>query len=98
MADLCDGRVLFYALDEDAVALIAHRAEGGRAVFLRHDAVVLAEGQDELAQLPLPQFAASVAPAAVVAAVAAAWAAGVEPKLLSAGLRTFAFQSGKTAY
>lgn len=92
MASLCDGSVLFYALDEETAALGAHRAEGGRAAFLRHDAVVLAEGQGDLAQLPLPPFAASVAPAAVLAAVTAAWAAGVAPQLLSAGLRTFVFQ------
>ncbi|RJG02865.1 cyanophycin synthetase [Noviherbaspirillum sedimenti] len=98
MAGLCDGSVLFYALDEATEALAAHRAGGGRVAFLRHDAVVLAEGQSELAQLPLLPFAAGVAPASVVAGVAAAWAAGVEPQLLSAGLRTFAFQSGKSAY
>ncbi len=98
MAGLCDGAVLFYALDEGAAALVAHRAEGGRAAFLRRDEVVLAQGGDELAKLPLPPFAAKVAPESVVAAVAAAWAAGVEPPLLSAALRTFAFQSGKAAY
>ncbi|TCS33767.1 cyanophycin synthetase [Paucimonas lemoignei] len=97
MADLCDGSVLFYAVNEDTAALASHRNEGGRVVFLRHDEIVLAQGEDELAQLPLLPFAAGVEPESVVAAVATAWAAGVEPQLLSAGLRTFAFQAGKAA-
>lgn len=97
MAGLCDGSVLFYAVDEDTAALASHRREGGRVVFLRHDEIVLAQGEAELAQLPLLPFAAGAEPESVVAAVATAWAAGVEPQLLSAGLRTFAFQTGKAA-
>jgi len=98
MAGLCDGSVIFYAADEHAEALAAHRKDGGRAVFLRDDTVILAEGEGEGGHLPLPPFAAGAAPEAVAAGVAAAWAAGIEPQLLSAGLRTFAFQPGKAAY
>ncbi len=97
MATLCDGGVRLYARDEHAAALAPHRAAGGSAAFLRGGEIVLAQGQGELAQLPLPPFAAAVAPAAVLAAVAAAWAAGVEPQLLSAGLHTFLLQPNQAA-
>ena len=42
MAELCDGDVVLYALGAAEPALAAHRAKGGRAVFLQGGAAVLA--------------------------------------------------------
>jgi cyanophycin synthetase len=86
MADLCDGEVMFYGVDEDLAALAAHRKEGKRAVFQRAQGIVLAQGDDVVATLPLSPL---VPPEAVLAAIAAAWALGLTPDLIGAGLRTF---------
>jgi cyanophycin synthetase len=94
MADLCDGSVLFYGLDENLPALHGHRAAGGRAVFASDDGIVLAEGMQELSCLSLPGFEAPLE--SVVAAVASAWATGLDPQLISAGLRTFAPQQASS--
>ena len=47
LASLCDGTVLFYALDPDLPVIAEHRARGGRAVFLRDNQVVIAGGTHE---------------------------------------------------
>ncbi|MBA5689061.1 cyanophycin synthetase [Rugamonas apoptosis] len=86
MADLCDGEVIFYGVDEQLAALAAHRAQGKRAVFQRADRIVLATGMDETATLPLSPL---VPPEAVLAAIAAAWALDLTPDLIGAGLRTY---------
>lgn len=87
MAPLCDGAVVFYGLSKMLAPIASHRAAGGRAVFMCRDAIVLAEGLRDVAQLRLPGAAVDLE--SVVAAVATAWAAGVDPQLISAGLRTF---------
>ncbi len=96
MAELSDGEVLFYALDGSNAAITAHRAKGGRAVFLRSGAAVLAQGQGETAganiDALLQRFAAAgIATDAqtLLAAVATAWALHISPELISAGADTF---------
>ncbi len=91
LAELCDGKVIFYAVDPDNAVVARHRAAGERTVFVRADAIVLAEGASETALLPLAALKSATAkyPASVLAAVAAAWALDVAPELLAAGLRTF---------
>ncbi len=86
MADLCDGEVIFYGVDEQLAALAGHRQEGKRTVFQREHCIVLAQGADVVATLPLSPL---VPPEAVLAAIAAAWALGLTPDLIGAGLRTF---------
>ncbi|MYM27035.1 cyanophycin synthetase [Duganella sp. CY15W] len=86
MADLCDGDVIFYGVDEQLAAIAAHRQEDKRVVFLRADCIVMAEGSTEVASLPLSPL---VPPEAVLAAIAAGWALGLTPELIGAGLRTF---------
>ena len=44
MAEHCPGSVIFFARDGDHPVIAAHRAAGGRAVFVRDEAIVLAEG------------------------------------------------------
>jgi len=94
MAELSDGEVLFYALTP--APLTDHRSQGGRAVFLQGGAAMLAHGASETAganvEALLARFAAAgqaSEPATVLAAVATAWALGIPPELISAGLDTF---------
>lgn len=93
LADLCDGSVILYALDEQLIT--AQRATGGRAVFLRDHRCVLTEGSSETLLPRLNPFAAHAEPPsapaaeALLAAVAAAWAMGITPDLITAGIQTF---------
>jgi cyanophycin synthetase len=91
LARLSDGEVIFYAEDHALATIAEHRAEGNRAVFLRDGGIVLAEGGDETALLAMSALTPATAafPGAVLAAVAATWALGMEPGLIAAGLRTF---------
>ncbi len=91
LAELCDGKVIFYAVDPDNEVVARHRAAGERTVFVRANYIVLADGAEETALLPLVALKPATAryPASVLAAVAAAWALDVTPELLAAGLRTF---------
>jgi cyanophycin synthetase len=91
MARLSDGEVLFYSLlAEDNETVAAHRAQGGRAVLLRASRVVLATGATEVVCVDLQRRRILLAPSVVLAAVAAAWALGIAPELMAAGLETFA--------
>ena len=96
MAELSDGEVLLFALDGSNAALAAHRAKGGRAVFLQGGAAVLAQGQSETVganvDALLKRFAAAgiqTDAATLLAAVATAWALHISPELISAGADTF---------
>jgi cyanophycin synthetase len=91
MARLSDGEVLFYSLlAEDNETVVAHRAQGGRAVLLRASRVVLATGAAELVCVDLQRRRIALAPSVVLAALAAGWALGIAPELMAAGLETFA--------
>ncbi|MES2423201.1 MAG: cyanophycin synthetase [Pseudomonadota bacterium] len=92
LGPLCDGGVLLYA--HDPAPLAAHRETGGKAVFVRDHSLVMATGTAET------QFVALAGPGlqgalgrerlpSVLAAASAAWALGVAPDLISAGLETF---------
>jgi len=91
LAELCDGKVIFYALDPDNEVVARHRACGERSVFMRDDAIVIADGATETVLLALSALKTATAryPASLLAAVAAAWALDVTPELLTAGLRAF---------
>jgi cyanophycin synthetase len=100
MAELCDGKVIFYGLDAEQPAVARHRNAGERVVFVRDDQIVMAQGSQEVAQLPLTSLkpAKSSQPEMVMAAVAAAWALNIPPELIGAGLRTFESNPKKTPY
>lgn len=91
MAPLCDGNVIFYGVDFKLPALTEHRAGGERVVFVRDKNIVMSHGAEEIALLPLTslQPAKATKPEMVMASVAAAWALGITPELIAAGLRTF---------
>ena len=100
LAQLCDGSVIFYSIDQHQPDLQKHLQTGERGVFLRGEAIVLARGDLTTATLPLsslrPEKAAR--PDMVMAAVAAAWALEIPVELISAGLRTFESNPQKTPY
>jgi cyanophycin synthetase len=91
LADLSDGSVIFYALDENNDVLKRHRSAGGRIAFLRDQHIVLAQGAEEAPLLGLAKLKPATAsePEAVLAASAASWALDVPTDLICAGLRTF---------
>ena len=101
MASLCDGEVILYARDEDNEALVAQRAAGGRSVFMRDGWAVLAVGSVETvcanvahASRRFTAPAHAVMPAAdpaevLLASIASAWALGISPELMAAGIETF---------
>lgn len=91
LAELCDGKVIFYGLDAQLDALATHRASGERVVFLQDRDIVLIQDMDEVARIPLESLTRSKAeqPEMVMAAVATAWALDIAPELIGAGLRTF---------
>ena len=100
MAELCDGKVIFYSMDHHLPVLAMHRAAGERVVFVRNNSIVLAQGNNDIAVIPLTSLKPSKAaqPANVMAAVAAAWALQISPELIEAGLRTFESNPKKSNY
>ena len=100
MAELCDGEVIFYAASSDALAapaVAAHRAQGGRSVFLRQDQVVLATGNSESFLPGLGKLSAwhqrharsALSSGTLLAAIGAAWALGIPLNLIGAGMEAF---------
>jgi cyanophycin synthetase len=95
MAEFCDGEVLYFGIDPELPALLAHRAANGRSVFVREGWMILAQGSDEqplveIAELPM------TAPGStehdlenLLAAVAAAWALDLSLDLLRTGVATY---------
>jgi cyanophycin synthetase len=96
MAPYSKGGVIFFAIDGNHPVIVAHRAAGKRAVFVREDYIVLAEGQQEtiltpLAHVPLThdgRIGFQVENA--LATAAAAWGFGMSHEAIVAGLESFA--------
>ena len=93
MAELCDGGVIFYGEDASLPAIADHRANGGRAVLALHGRLVLAEGAAQIPSVPLDNPAVKrlcedYGPPVLMAAIAAAWALGISPELIAAGIET----------
>ncbi len=95
LARLCDGAVLLYALAADNALVAAHRQAEGRAVFVRGAQVVLATGASERALGTLDSLSLPGGhrpdTAALLAAIAAAWAMDITPDLIAAGIKTFEY-------
>jgi cyanophycin synthetase len=95
MASLCDGSVILFGLDPEIPAIIEHRDQGGRAVFVRYGRLVMATGRDEvtlveIASIPLLHSGApSYQVENVLAAVGVAWALGMSQELIRTGIETF---------
>lgn len=95
IASLCDGEVIFFGLDAALPTLAEHLAQGKRAVFVRNERVVLANGANEteiasLKGIPLTNGGRTVYQIEnVLAASGAAWALGIGPEIIRTGLQTF---------
>lgn len=95
LAQYCDGTVTLFSHQAQLPALTAHIANGARAVFVDHGQLILAEGSVRrnlcpIASIPvIRQNDQSVHITSVLAAAAAAWALGVSPELIEAGLIAF---------
>ncbi|SIO02953.1 cyanophycin synthetase [Singulisphaera sp. GP187] len=96
MADHCPGEVIWFARDADHPVLVRHRNAGGRAVFVRDGAIVLARGQEEdplvsLADVPIThQGRVGFQVENVLATTGAAWAIGLPREAIRSGLASFA--------
>jgi cyanophycin synthetase len=95
MAPLSAGAVILFARDGEHPVMVAHRAQGKRAVFVRNGAVVFSEGMREaplLAVSRVPLTHAGRAPFQVenvLAAAGAAWALDVKPETIRTALESF---------
>ncbi len=94
MADVCPGKVIYFAADRHHPVMAAHRAQGHRVVYVDGDAVVVAEGawRERLPLRDIPLTRNGSIPFQVenvMAAVAAAWAVGLRWDDVRRGLASF---------
>jgi cyanophycin synthetase len=95
MAPLCAGSVTFFARNASHPVVTAHLGDGKRAVLERDGRVVLACGTEEQALLEtaevpvIRQGREGCRVEDVLAAAAAAWALGLAPGVIRAGLATY---------
>lgn len=94
MAAHCPGGVILFAVDGQLPALVAHRAQGRRSVFVEGEDIVAVEGSARarvpLREVPLTRggtIAFQVENA--LAAVAAAWGCGLPFDAVRSGLASF---------
>ncbi len=112
MSALCNGEVIYFSLDSELPVVQSHRllgtagvngVQGKRAVIMRDGKIVLADGLKELtlgklADIPPGDDGSVILHAEnVLAAIAAAWALGIEPVLMRAGIRNFGNLTGNGA-
>lgn len=96
MAEHCPGEVIWFARDPEHPVIVDQRKAGGRALFVRDGAIVLARGDDEeplmsLARVPIThQGRAPFQVENVLATVGAAWALGLPLDAIRSGLESFA--------
>ncbi len=95
MAPLCDGEVIYFALDPALSALAEHLAQGKRAVIVRNGQIMLASGKEEkplakLKDIPLTEGGKDTMQVEnVLAAVAAAWSLGISSDIMRTGIETY---------
>ncbi len=97
MKPLCDGEVIFYSSDPQTPALAAHRADMGRALYVRQDQVVLAARNTETVLPGLGKLTAwrerhknsGLSEHSLLAAIGAAWALDIPLNLIGAGMEAF---------
>lgn len=95
LARFCDGRITLFGTHPTLPALTQHIDQGGRAVWIGHGQLVMAEGATRIhlcpvSAIPLTEQGTNTAQIHnVLAAAAAAWALGLTPDLIEAGLIGF---------
>jgi cyanophycin synthetase len=88
IAELCDGEVIYFTQDPHSAVVRAHLAAGGRAVVLDAALVGFYHG-DALAGELIIEAGIRLHPVALLSAIAAGWAVGLNIDLMRAGLDTF---------
>jgi cyanophycin synthetase len=99
MAASCPGHVIFFAADPHLSAMVTHRAQGKRAVFRDGQSIVAAEGAVEeridLSGIPLTRNGSiGFQVENAMAAIAAAWALGIDWNTIRLGLSSFVNDAG----
>jgi cyanophycin synthetase len=94
MADNCRGSVTFFAHDRKNPLMTTHRTQGQRVVYVDDGHIVAVEGKSQhkvpLADVPITHNGSiGFQVDNVMAAVAAAWAAGIDWDDIRAGLKSF---------
>jgi cyanophycin synthetase len=95
MASECPGAIVYYAMHGETALLQQRRAEGGRVVFVRDNAIILAEGVHEFPLISLDRIPVTHAGRVgfqvynVLAATAATWALGTPAEVIRVGLEAF---------
>lgn len=95
MASYCPGSVVFFARDGQHPLIGEHRRRGERAVFVRDNRLILAEGPQEIPLVSLENVPLTHGGLVgfqvenALAAAAAAWVLGVPCEVILAGLESF---------
>ena len=101
MAPYCQGSVLYFAIDGNHPVIRQHRAEGGRAVFVKGKTVILAEGAHEEPLLNLDRVPMtfngriSFEVENTIAVLGAAWAMGIPRETMIRQACCFATDASK---
>jgi cyanophycin synthetase len=95
MAAATDARVIYFSHDPDNHVMTAHLAEGEAGVFVEDGMIVLATGEERVELVDLERIPFTLGGRVrfqvlnALAAVAAAWAAGLNPAMIVRALTTF---------
>ncbi|MEO8271600.1 MAG: cyanophycin synthetase, partial [Aureliella sp.] len=95
MAPKCPGSVVFFSHRADNPLLVERRLQGGRVVFIRDSALILAHGPSEFSLITLDKVPLTHGGRIpfqienVMAAAAATWALGIPAQVIRAGLESF---------
>ncbi len=95
MAELCDGEVIFFSSNEANPLIEDHLKQGGRAVLVRDQEIVLKTARRDEQVLRLPKNPKSTPESMqwkainLAAAIATAWALGIPFNIIFAGTETF---------
>ncbi len=94
MATTCPGKVIFFAADSHLSVMTTHRAQGKPAVYRDGDVLVCSEGASveriDLSGIPLTRNGTiGFQVYNAMAAIAAAWALGIDWNTIRLGLATF---------
>jgi cyanophycin synthetase len=95
MAETYPRTTIFFALDAENAVIVRHRIQGERAIFVRAGHIIRATGPSEEVLMPLSDIPLTHGGRIgfqvenTLAAVAAAWALGIESNRIRHGARTF---------
>ncbi len=94
MAELCDGKVIFFSENPDSEIIKGHLLNNGRAVLIGKQQITLKSGKLDQKSIPVPRHseANSTSPWKTMnlgAAIAAAWALDIPFNVIEAGVETF---------